>query len=140
MFLKLEIIRKIIGFIALISTIFISVKAMALSLLVVSVLSQIINSWPNKALLDYSYTEQLKDIFPQIIITIIMGAIVYGIYLIGFGDIITLIIQIPVGIIVYIGLSKFFHVDSYGYVMSIVRNVICFKKNTLDYLRKGIKR
>ncbi len=41
---------------------FISVEAMALSLLVTSLIDQIINAAPNKRLLNYRYGEQLKDI------------------------------------------------------------------------------
>ena len=58
LFLKLEIVKKIVGMIALFATMNISVKAMAYSLLVVSVLGQIINSWPNRKLLNYGYLEQ----------------------------------------------------------------------------------
>ena len=36
-------------------------------MLVSNVLAQIINSWPNKKLLDYGYLEQPKDISPGIV-------------------------------------------------------------------------
>ena len=62
LFLKLEIIKKVIGLTLLFITMRISVMAMAYSLLVSGLLSQIINSWPNRKLLDYGYLEQLKDI------------------------------------------------------------------------------
>ena len=52
LFLKLEIIKKVVGIISILITFKISVMAMALSLLVTSVLSQIINSWPNKKLMN----------------------------------------------------------------------------------------
>lgn len=57
LFLKLEIWKKVIGMILLLSTMFISVKAMAYSLLVSALTSMIINSWPNKQLLNYSFLE-----------------------------------------------------------------------------------
>ena len=52
-FLKLEIIKKIVGMALLLSTMWFGVMAMAYSLLVSCVLNQIINSWPNKKLLNY---------------------------------------------------------------------------------------
>ena len=76
LFLKLEIIKKIVVLLATLSTMFISVKAMACSVLATSILGQMINSWPNKKLMDYSYFEQVKDMLPQICLSLIMGILV----------------------------------------------------------------
>ena len=124
LFLILEIIKKIVGIIALISTMWISVMAMAYSLIFTSVISQIINAWPNKKLMNYSYLEQIKDILPQIGLSIIMGAVVYCIQFIGLNDILTLLIQIPIGIIIYIVESKLFNIDSFEYLLGIINGVV----------------
>ena len=128
LFLKLEIIKKTIGMILLLLTMNISVMAMAYSLLANSIISQIINSWPNKKLLSYSYLSQLKDILPSIILSVIMGAIVYLVNYIGLNAIITLIIQIFVGIITYIIGSKILKLDSYYYVLDSTKNLIKKRK------------
>lgn len=122
-FLKLEIIKKIVGLIVLFSTIWISVMAMAYSLLFTSVISQIINSWPNKKLLGYSYIDQLKDMLPQIGASLLMGTIVYSVCLLNLGDMVTLIIQIPLGILIYILESKIFKIDSYIYTKNMIKNL-----------------
>ena len=102
LFLKLEIIKKIIGLILLIATINISVMAMAYSLLISNVIGQIVNSWPNKKNLGYSYIEQIKDILPSIILSVIMGIIVYLFNFLNMPIIITLIIQVIIGALIYI--------------------------------------
>ena len=122
LFLKLEIIKKIVGMILLLSTMWISVKAMAYSLLIGSLVSQIINSWPNKKLLDYSYIEQLKDILPSIIISIFMGFIVYLFNFLNLNVILTLVIQIIVGASIYISLAKIFKLESFNYILDIIKN------------------
>ena len=122
LFLKLEIIKKIVGIILLLCTMNISVMAMAYSLLVSSILSQIINSWPNRKLLNYSYLSQLKDILPSIILAVIMGSLVYLFNYIGLSPIITLIIQIITGAMIYIGLSKLFRIDSFNYIIDIIKD------------------
>lgn len=124
LFLILEIIKKVVGLIAILVTMRISVMAMAYSLLVTSVLSQIINSWPNKKLMDYSYFEQLKDMLPQIALSVTMGIIVLSVNLLWFTPMITLLIQVPLGVIVYIALSKIFHVDSFEYMIKIIKSFI----------------
>ena len=130
LFLKLEIIKKVIGLIALLSTMWISVEAMAYSLLITSVLSQIINSSPNKKLLGYNYLNQLKDMLPQIVLSVTMGIIVFCVTLLNVSPIVTLLIQIPLGITVYITFSKLFHVDSFSYLLSMISQFTSKKKET----------
>ncbi|MGN0575219.1 MAG: lipopolysaccharide biosynthesis protein [Ruminococcus sp.] len=122
LFLKLEILKKIIGLTAILITMWISVEAMAYSLLVTTLLNQIINSWPNKKLLGYSYLEQIKDMLPQIGLSLLMGAAIYLVQLAGFSNIFTLCIQIPLGMILYIALSKLLHIESFEYVISMLKS------------------
>ncbi|WP_367112957.1 lipopolysaccharide biosynthesis protein [Ruminococcus sp.] len=124
LFLKLEVIKKIVGFLAILITMWISVMAMAYSLLFISVASQIINSWPNKKLMNYSYFEQLKDLMPQLLLSLVMGAIVYCVQLLGLNDILTLLIQIPLGAAIYIIGSKLLHLDSFEYLISTVKGLL----------------
>lgn len=129
LFLKLEIIKKVIGITALLSTVHISVMAMAYSLLLTSIINQIVNSWPNKKLMNYSYLDQLKDILPQIVLSLAMGVFVYGVQLIELNNILTLLIQIPLGALIYVLGSKLFHIDSYEYMLSTFKGMILkFKK------------
>ncbi len=120
-FLKLEILKKIIGLSALIVAMFISVKAIAFSLLFTTFVSQIINSTPNKKLLKYGYLEQLKDILPSVCLAILMGIVIYPISLLGFSYFVTLIIQIPIGALIYILGSKILHLDSFNYLLGIIK-------------------
>lgn len=121
LFLKLEILKKIVGLTAILVTFRISVMAMAYSLLVTSVLSQIINSWPNKKLLNYGYLEQLKDILPGISLAVVMGCCIYPIQLLDLPDIVTLLIQVPLGAIIYIAGSKILKLESFQYLWGMVK-------------------
>lgn len=73
LFLKLEIAKKIVGMILLLSTMWFGVMAMAYSLLVSMITCMIINSWPNRQLLNYSFKEQMIDIFPSVTLAVVMG-------------------------------------------------------------------
>ena len=120
--LKLEIVKKVVGITLILITMHISVAAMALSTLVNSVLCQIINSWPNRKLLDYRYRDQLLDILPNILIAAAMGACVFAVGLAGLPDWATLLIQIPLGAAVYAGLSALLKNESYSYLLSVLKN------------------
>ena len=129
LFLKLEIWKKVVGMILLLSTMFISVKAMAYSLLISTLTSMIINSWPNKRLLNYSFLEQMKDILPSIFLAVGMGVVVY---LIGFMPIPTLpllLIQVICGGVIYIVGSAVIRLEPYVYVKGMVLSFIRRKYN-----------
>lgn len=123
-FLKLEIIKKISGLITIIISMKYGVYAMALGSLLNSLISQIVNSYPNKKLLDYRYLDQIMDIAPSIIVSIIMGMFVYCINLLKLEPFLLLIVQIVSGIIIYIMLSLITKNESYEYCVNILKRVL----------------
>ena len=124
LFLKLEIVKKVVGIALLLSTMWFGVMAMAYSLLISSILSQIINSWPNRKLLRYGYLEQLKDILPGIALAVLMGCCVNLVELFHLTNIVTLLIQIPLGAFIYIIASALLHLESFEYMMDLIRPMI----------------
>lgn len=79
---------------------------MAYSLIATSIIGQIINSWPNRKLLNYSYLDQVNDMLPQILLSCFMGIVVFSVHLLNLTDLTTVAIQVPLGIIIYIVGSK----------------------------------
>lgn len=128
LFLKLEIIKKVIGIGAILATMYFGIMAMAYSLIFTSITSQIINSWPNKKLLNYGYLEQLKDISPGVLLAVFMGACVSLVTLLRLPDVVTLMIQVPMGIGIYIGLSQLFKLDSFKYLWNVVGVMLTTKR------------
>ena len=124
LFLKLEVVKKIVGMTLLLSTMWFGVMAMAYSLLLSSVLSQIINSWPNRKLLNYGYLEQLKDILPGIALAVFMGCCVNLVGLLHLSNVVTLLIQIPLGATIYIVASAMLHLESFAYLMGMIRPML----------------
>lgn len=121
LFLKLEIAKKVVGMVLLLSTMFISIEAMAYSLLISVLTSMIINSWPNRKLLSYSFIDQIKDIAPSIILALIMGAAVYFIGFLSLPTIVLLIIQVVCGAVIYLAGSAIFKLEPFEYLKSIVK-------------------
>lgn len=123
-FLKLEIAKKTIGMILLLCTMKFGVLVMAYSLLISTLTSMIINSWPNKKLLGYSLKEQMIDILPSIILAFLMGFVISFIPLISLPDIMTLILQILLGATVYIGVSIIFKIESFEYLWNMIKAIV----------------
>ena len=119
LFLKLEICKKIIGITLLLFSMRFGVMAIAYSLLLGSLCGQIINSWPNKKLLSYSYIEQLKDIVPVILMAVFMGVCVAPIGQLQLPIICVLIIQLMFGVFIYIMGSVLLKIDSFYYLLYV---------------------
>lgn len=122
LFLKLEVIKKFMGMILLLITMNISVMAMAYSLLISGLISQVINSWPNRYLLKYSYIDQIKDILPNIVMALIMGGFVYFISYLNLPILVSLVVQILSGGIIYLILSILTKNDSFIYLINILKS------------------
>ena len=127
MFLKLEIVKKAIGITAVLITMWISVKAMAYSLLFTTILDSIVNAFPNKKLLNYSWTEQMLDILPNILLAVIMGVLVFFIKWLPIPEIIIFVLQILTGIAIYFGLSAIFRLEMFRYLLDTVKKFVKIK-------------
>lgn len=123
LYLKLEIIKKIVGIAVLAGTIWLGPLAMAYSMLALSVVCQIINAWPNWKLLHYGYGEQMKDIFPSVLLAVVMGGSVYCIGIFELPRILTLVIQIVVGVLIYLLGSWVIKLEGFYYVRELLLNI-----------------
>lgn len=128
LFLKLEIIKKIMGLAVLFSTMWFGVMVMAYSLLFTSVCSQIINSWPNRKLLNYSYASQIRDILPGILLAVFMGFVITPVAWLGFPDAATLAVQVTLGAVVYIAGSAVLGLEEFRYLWGMLRRAAFIKK------------
>ena len=105
-----------VGLALLLATMRFGVMAMAYSLLVSSVFSQMINAWPNRKLLDYGYREQLRDILPSILLALFMGLAVWGVSLLPLPPLLVLAVQVVFGAEVYLTGSALFGLDAFVYL------------------------
>ena len=123
LFLKMEIAKKVVGISAIAITMWFGVDWMAYSLIITTFISQFINSYPNKKLLGYSYGQQLKDIFPSLALAAVMGICVYPIQFLRLHDAITLLIQVSLGVLIYVGGAKLLRFEAFEYLLSTVKKL-----------------
>lgn len=123
-FLKLNVLKKTIGFIVLAATMWFGPLVMALSNLLFAIINLTINIYPNRKLLNYSYRQQLADIAPSVLLSVVMFGLVYSVGFIGLENWITLLIQVPLGIAIYIGGSKLFKFESFDYILNTAKELI----------------
>jgi O-antigen/teichoic acid export membrane protein len=127
-FLKLEIIKKALGLSVLAFTIPIGIYAIALGMVVTGVIATLINAYPNKLLLGYSFTEQWKDLMPAFILSLLMYSVTYSVLFLGQPVWVTLLLQIGVGIGVYMGLAWLLKLESLTYLIDTVKEYLPGRK------------
>lgn len=101
-FLRLEIIKKTIGICVLIISMKYGVIAIALTGVITTLTSSFINAYPNSRLLNYKYIEQIKDIAPSILLSIIMGLCIYPIKYFINNKILLIFAQVVIGTSIYL--------------------------------------
>lgn len=125
LFLRLEIIKKILSTVAIIITILLDlgVASFIIATIITSHLGLIINTFYSGKELGYGIIEQVGDMLPSYIISFIMGAIV-----LIFGSIINLhstviiLLQIFLGVCIYIILSKLFKLKEFNEFLNLVKS------------------
>ena len=79
-FLKLELIKKTTILVVLLSTFRLGVLPwMAISAFTLGPFSVIVNSWPNRKLLNYTIGMQLRDVMPTALVCVAEAVVVFGI-------------------------------------------------------------
>ena len=119
--LKLEMIKKAIGVTLLLIAIQISPLAVAIMNAIFAGISALLNILPNRKLIGYGIGEQVKDILPSLILAIIMYILVSPIVKIGCSDIITIFLQICLGIIVYTIGSYVLKIDAFFFILNLIK-------------------
>ncbi len=120
-FLKLEIIKKSIGVISILIAMPFGVHIMAIAYLITGPISAVINAFPNKRLLDYSFKEQIEDLVPYIGLSLAMGLIIWPIQYLPIVNIAIIILQVLSGAMIYVIGSRIFRIDMFFELLNMMR-------------------
>lgn len=120
-FLRLEIIKKIIGIALLILSINYGVLAIAVSMFISNTISTFINAYPNQVLLKYSYLDQIKDISSSLILSFIMGLVIYPFSFIISNQILLIVTQVVLGFLFYILIARVLKIEALVYLLNFIK-------------------
>lgn len=123
--LKQQTIIKIISIVILVVTVNMGTLQMTIGLLISSIIGNIIVMYPNKQIIDYGIKEQLLDILPSLLLSIIMCLTVKGIgFVIKTSPLILLIIEVLIGMTTYVLLSIVSKNESFKYLLEFIKERI----------------
>lgn len=113
LFLRLEIIKKIIAVVPLLLGIFVNIYLMLFGSVITGFIAYYLNAFYSGKFLNYSILEQVRDIIPSFIIAMIMAVSVWGISFINLPSVALLAIQLSAGVVMIVLLCELVRLDSY---------------------------
>jgi len=121
LFLRLEIIKKIIAIPSIIVGIYFGIKIRILGMIFNSLLAYYLNSYWSGKLINYPIKEQVIDVLPSFLLALGVSVVIYiGGNLLNFGYLLTLVIQLAAGIFLTIFVSEILRFDSYIEMKAII--------------------
>ena len=87
-------------------------------------IASIINAMPNRKLLNYSYIDQVKDILPSILLSLLMAVIIYPLTFLIHSNFLLLFVQCIFGGVIYIWGSWILKFEPFLYCLKIVRPLV----------------
>lgn len=124
LYLRLEIIKKIIIIILIIITYRWSIKALLIGQIINSIIAVLIDSIYTKKFIGYSLFEQIKDIISSLLITAIMGGCILLLSNVEFNSLfIELIVLIVTGIVLYTGINVLIKSPEIKEIWQTIKNI-----------------
>lgn len=121
-YLRLEIIKKAIELVALIAVMQISVNAIVVSMAILTSGFTLINAFPNRKLISYTYKEQAADILPNVLKAGVMAVVVYAINFVPFSPLVKLVVQVACGGVLYIVICIVTRSKEFSYVINLLKS------------------
>ena len=123
-FFKLEILKKSVSIAILLLSMRYGVIAIAISSAVYSFIATMFNASPNRKLLNYSYFEQLRDIMPSILCSLIMGALIYPLTFLHISNALIILMQFVAGMGIYFLLMIVTKSEAFAYIVSTFKHLV----------------
>lgn len=121
--LKLNVVKKCFGFLAILIGARIGVLAIAWAEVIFAIFGMLVSAVPNRRLLGYHLGEQLRDVAPSWLLSGGMLLMVRMAARLDMAILPRLALMIFVGIVSYILLSLVFRVESFSYLWSLLRTL-----------------
>jgi teichuronic acid exporter len=120
LFLRLEIIKKLLAVPIILIGIVWGIKAMIFAMIVNTVIAYYLNSYWSGKLIGYSFTQQIKDIFPSFFLALLVNALIFSLSFLEIKSLlIVLIIQISGGLLLTISICELLKFKDYIYIKNI---------------------
>jgi len=130
LFFRLEVVKKVLIVIVIIITYRWGIIAMIYGQIVTSIFSYFLNSYFTGKILNYPVVDQIADLMPSLIISLIMGTLIYSIKYLGItSSAILLLTQIITGIFSFFTICYLLRVPAFLKIIEIAKTTISSEKH-----------
>ena len=120
LFLRLEIIKKILAVPTIVLGVVFGIKVMILGMLVNSLISYYFNAYWSGKFIGYSMAQQIKDILPSFALAALVSLIVYAVgQVLDLSNFFKLVLQVGLGAALTVGIGELTRLDVYLYMKDI---------------------
>lgn len=125
-FLRLEVIKKLYGVALLVGALvfFDSPIAIALTGVLTAFIGWFVNAFPNKKLVNYAYMEQIQDVLPALLVSLLMFGCVWTVTLLNIAPILQIALQVVVGVVVYVAASALLRIEAYKLLLNMAKPLL----------------
>ena len=120
LYLKCQLLNEGVCILLLLATFRVSVEAIAYGMLITNIVTQILDAQLNKKLIGYGYLEQMRDILPTLLLAAGAGLCMYLVIFLHLPDLLTVIIQVVVGLGIYLTGSAILELDTFEYFKDVL--------------------
>lgn len=128
LFLRLEIIKKIIAVGPLVLGVLFSIEYMLWGSVCTSLIAYFLNSYYSADLIDYPTKEQIKDILPTFLVSFVTAAVVWSLTLLSLSNWLLLPLQCLLGIALAVLIYECLHLPEYVEVKQLAFSILRRKK------------
>ena len=128
LFLRLEIIKKIIAVGPLVLGVLFSIEYMLWGSVCTSLIAYFLNSYYSADLIDYPTKEQIKDILPTFLVSFVTAAAMWSLTLLSLSNWLLLPLQCSLGIALAVLIYECLHLPEYVEVKQLAFSILRRKK------------
>ena len=124
--LVLEVLKKGLYFVIIAVFVYFSDSPimLATSGVICTMVATVINTYPNRKLIGYTYRHQIGDLLPNFVLSMLMGAVVMVVGWLPVAPLLLLLIQAVVGGAVYVALSILFRNENFFYLLGALKQLL----------------
>jgi teichuronic acid exporter len=121
LFLRLEIIKKIVGVSIMCVTIPLGITYMCIGMVVSSLIALVINTYYTGNLINVGYLRQMRDLVPIFANSIVMGGLCFFSIMYFENNMLKIIVGLTIGVLYYLVSSFLFRFKELDYVLSMLK-------------------
>lgn len=121
LFLRLEIIKKVLGISVMVCSIPLGLQFMCYSSIAISIIALVINTYYTGKLINVGFLMQMRDLSATLVLSLLMFTIVFGVTLCIDNSLLQLLAGVIFGVVFFTSISYLFKYKEISYLKSIIK-------------------